>query len=207
MRMRASSNQSTTNDHNPMIRLITATLALTTAAALAGTSAPKGPVPQAPEPAPAGFSYDSAEAGWVHLWADEDPDMDGGYLSLSKSLCPITFAYLGAGIMDGEFDVSAGVGAHTSLLPGVDGVVKLGTTFSDETSDWSLDAAVGFRAHLASRVDLEAFYAFSTEDFDNNVHAAEVSLLYALCERSQLVVCGIFTENESTLTAGLRWNF
>ena len=139
-----------------MTKFIAASLALTTAAGMAGTSAPKGPVSPAPEPAPAGFSYDSAEAGWVHLWADEGADLDGGYLALSKSLCPITFAYAGVGIMDGEFDVSAGLGAHTALLPGVDGVVKVGTTYSDDTSDWSLDAAVGFRAHLASRLDLEA---------------------------------------------------
>ena len=134
-----------------MIKNIASILLLSAGLALAGTSdtAPMCVYPA--NDAATGFRYSSAEAGWLHLQADEAADLDGGYISLSQATCPDTFVYLDAAILDGDFTIGGGLGAHVALTSSLDGVVKVGTTYSEDTEDWSLDAAAGFRAHLAAR--------------------------------------------------------
>ena len=188
-----------------MIKKIISTLLLSAGLALAGGKAP-GPLMVQP-PAEPSFRYSSAEAGWIHLWADEGADLDGGYISISQATCPYTFVYLNAAILDGDYNIGAGIGAHVALTSRLDGVVKVGSTYSEDTEDWSLDAAAGFRAHLTGSLDLEAFYQYSSEDLNDDNHSGEVSLLYAMCPHSQLVTCGIFSSHDTTLTVGVRWNY
>jgi hypothetical protein len=180
--------------------------------ATAGTSAPSGKSSQPvamPPPAvacPGGIAYNTIEADWVHIWADEGPDADGANLELSYSPFNNVYVTGTAAVIDAEGDdiwgYTAGAGYFTPITENIDLVLEAGAIF-DETEN-AFYARPHFRAKFGC---LELHAGAKYYNYDDQQWGGFVSAYYEVAQNVDLGVSGFYTEDATSIQVGLRYKF
>ena len=199
-----------------------ASLALLTSAVVAGPTgydakAPTLPPPPIPE-ASCRISYDYFEGGWTHIMPDSGSDGDGYFLSANKSLNDHFFALVHGGqtfMGDNTLtDVAGGIGFHAPVMNCFDWVVKTACFYEDSDywgDNFGWNVATGIRVSLSSWLEFNTFYHASDtfEDSDGIDHAGTAALIFKdiIHPRFDTVLAGVLTDEATSVSLGLRYNF
>lgn len=190
-------------------------LALLSTNAFAGPSG-KTTVPPPPPPPACSISYDFVEAGYGHIWGDDDADADGAYFTFSKSITGNLFGFVEASQYWADdvdfFSADAGLGFHLPLTPCIDWAIKGAVVYDKvESSDevWSGIASTGLRIAAAPWLEVNAFYNIFFEDFDRSVNGGTLAFIFPsiIAPKVDLVAAGVVTEEGEAVTLGVRYNF
>ncbi len=179
---------------------------------------PKAPVlPPPTPPAPScEISYDFLEAGWNHVIPDAGSAADGYYLYGNKSINDHLYGFLSGGeTFPGvdQYDVAAGLGFHTPVFRCFDWVTKVGCLYEsyDGFSDFGYTVGTGFRISLTRWLEVDTFYHFSQVfDGDDELnHSGTASLVFKelVIPKLDTVVSGVYADDGTSVSVGLRYNF
>ena len=191
-----------------MIKTLALGCLLAVSSVFAGT-APSSKAVTMPPPAvacPGGIAYNTVEADWVHIWADEGPDADGANLDISWS--PVNHLYVTgtASVIDVAGDevygYTAGAGFFQPISSNVDLVLEAGAIFDDAEN------AFYARPYLRAKFGcLELAAGAKFYCYDDQVWAGFVSAYYEVATNVDVGVGGIFTEDANSISVGLRYKF
>ncbi len=160
-----------------------------------------------PVACPGGIAYNTVEADYVHIWADEGEDLDGANLELTYS--PFAHIYVTGTAsvleLDGDdiWGYTAGAGFFTPIAENIDIVLEAGAQFDESETIFYA------RPHLRAKfgcLELHAGAKLYCYD-DNNQWGGFVSAYYEVCPNVDLGVTGLYTEDATSIQAGMRFKF